>query len=58
MNITQRQIPLRVDDRLLARIEKARGEVPRERWIRRAIEMRLELESAGKARHGKAGKAK
>lgn len=33
-----RQINLRVSDALLARIEDARGDVPRERFLRRVID--------------------
>lgn len=33
-----RQINLRVDDALLARIEDARGDIPRERFLRRVID--------------------
>lgn len=33
-----RQINLRVDPDLLARIERARGDVPRERFLRRVID--------------------
>lgn len=32
-----KQIAVRVDDDLLAAIEAARGEVPRERWMRAAL---------------------
>jgi hypothetical protein len=37
----KRGIALRVDDDLFERIEQARGQTPRERWVREAVEMRL-----------------
>lgn len=36
-----KQVPLRLEDELLERVERARGDVPRERWIRRVIEKEL-----------------
>jgi hypothetical protein len=38
-----RQITLRIDDELFEKIERARGQVPRERWLRRTIERQLTL---------------
>lgn len=40
------QINLRLPDELLAAVEAARGDIARNLWIRRAIEMRLELRDA------------
>jgi hypothetical protein len=38
---TTKQIPFRVPRELFERIELARGQVPREVWLRQAVEMRL-----------------
>jgi Arc/MetJ family transcription regulator len=50
------QIRVRVDDDLLARIERARGLVPREPWMRRALDKaaREQLEAALAAGDAKA----
>lgn len=37
-----KQVNLRLDDELLARIDEARGDVPRERWLRAAALLRLD----------------
>jgi Arc/MetJ family transcription regulator len=51
-----KQIRVRVDDDLLARIERARGLVPREPWMRRALDKaaREQLEAALAAGDAKA----
>lgn len=36
-----KQIPFRVTDTMLTLIDEARGDVPRERWLRRAVERAL-----------------
>jgi hypothetical protein len=42
-----KQVALRLDDELAAAIDKARGEVPRERWIReRAREATVRLDAS------------
>jgi metal-responsive CopG/Arc/MetJ family transcriptional regulator len=43
-------ITLPLPEELLEAIDKARGDVPRTVWIRRAIEQRLEAERKAKAR--------
>lgn len=40
-----KEIKVRVPPELLARVDESRGDVPRERWIRRAIESRLDDEA-------------
>lgn len=40
-----RQVSLRLAEEVVARIDAARGDVPRERWIRRAIDAGLEAAS-------------
>jgi hypothetical protein len=37
-----KSISLRMDDELWARIDGQRGTTPRERWVREAVELRLE----------------
>lgn len=37
-----KQVALRLDDELAAAIDRARGDIPRERWIRGALEAALE----------------
>ena len=37
------QVNLRLPAELLAQVDEARGDVPRERWIRRAVEAALGL---------------
>ncbi len=37
-----KQVNLRLDDELYARVEEARGQVPRERWLRQAVEQVLD----------------
>ena len=39
------QVNLRLPDELLAQVDEARGDVPRERWIRRAVEAALRQEA-------------
>ena len=39
------QVNLRLPAELLAQVDEARGDVPRERWIRRAVEAALRQEA-------------
>ena len=39
------QVNLRLPAELLAQVDEARGDVPRERWIRRAVEAALRHEA-------------
>ena len=46
--MVQRSIGLRLDAGLVERIDAARGDVPRARWIARAAERALEWEERGR----------
>ena len=39
--MAKRQVPLRLEEELIEEIDRVRGDVPRERWIRRLIEQKL-----------------
>ncbi len=41
-----KQVALRLDDDLAAKIDQAAGQVPRERWIKNTLRSALEAESA------------
>jgi hypothetical protein len=39
--MAKKALPLRIDEKLLARVDEARGDVPRTRWVERALEEKL-----------------
>ena len=43
-----RQVNFRLPDEMLERVEKARGAVPRNRWLRLAVEQALALPESGR----------
>lgn len=41
--MAKKPLPLRIDEGLLARVDEARGDVSRTRWVERALEAALEV---------------